>query len=84
MRCHAFALVGWIAHGLFCNVGADPTGSEERWLGGCGSVLRSAVHLSHFSVALGVAVSEVRVFLLREICQGLQLCAEGQPLHVLV
>jgi len=38
MRCHAFVLVGWIAHGLFCNVGADPTGSEERWLGGCGSV----------------------------------------------
>ena len=32
----------------------------------------------------GVAVSEVRVFLLLEICQGLQLCAEGHPLHVLV
>jgi hypothetical protein len=42
------------------------------------------VHLSHFSVALGVAASEVRVFLLREICQGLQLCAEGLSLHGLV
>ena len=77
-------LVGWIAHDLFCSVGADPTRSEERLLGGCGLVLRIAMHLSRFSVALGVAISEVRVFLLREICQGLQLCAEGQPLHVLV
>jgi len=34
--------------------------------------------------AAGVAVSEVRVFLWLEICQGLQLCAEGHPLHVLV
>jgi len=84
MRCHAFVLVGWIAHDLFFSIGADPTGSEERWLGGCGSVLRTAVHLLHFSVALRVAVSKVRVFLLREICQGLRLCAEGQPLRVLV
>ena len=72
MRCHAFVLVGWIAHDLFCSVGADPTRSEERLLGGCGLVLRIAMHLSHFSVALGVAVSEVRVILLREICQGLR------------
>jgi len=84
MCCHAFAMVGWIAHDLFCSVGADPTRSEERLLDGCGLVLRISMHLSHFSVALGVAVSEVRVFLLREICQGLRLCAEGQPLHVLV
>jgi len=84
MRCYAFVSGGWIIHDLFCNVGADPTGNEGRWSGGCGSVLRSALHLSHFSVALGVAVSEVRVFLLLEICQGLQLCAEGLSLHVLV
>jgi len=25
MRCHAFALVGWITHDLFCSVGVDPT-----------------------------------------------------------
>jgi len=42
------------------------------------------VRLSPFSVGLGVVVSGVRVFLLREICQGLQLCAEGHPLLVLV
>ena len=64
-------------------VRADPTRSEERLLGGFGLVLRIAMILSHFSVALGVAVSEVRVFLLREICQGLRLCAEGQLRHVL-
>jgi len=84
MRCRAFALVSWIARDLFCSVGADPTWSEERLLGGFGLVLRNAMRLSHFAVALGVAVSGVHVFLLREICQGLQLCAEGQPRHVLV
>ena len=67
-----FALVSWIAHDLFCLVAADPTMSEERLLGSCGLVLRIAMHLSHFSVALGVSVSEVRVFLLREICRGLR------------
>jgi len=30
MRCHAFVLVGWITHDLFCSAGADPTGSEPR------------------------------------------------------
>ena len=82
MRCRAFVLGGWIVHDLFCNVEVDPTGSEWRWLGGLGSLLRSVLHLSHFSAAVGVAVSEGRVFLLREICQVLQLCAEGLPLDV--
>jgi len=84
MRCHAFVLGGWIVHDLFCNVEADPTENEGRWLGGWGSLLRSVLHLSHFSTAVGVAVSEGRVFLLREIYQVLQLCAEGLSLHVLV
>jgi len=84
MRCHVFVLGGWIVHDLFCNVEADPTGNEERWLGGWGSLLRSVLHLSHFSAAVGVGISEGRVFLLREICQVLQLCAEGLSLHVLV
>jgi len=53
-------------------------------LGGFGLVMRIAMHLSLFYVALGVAVSEVRVFLLREICQGLRLRVEGQLLRMLV
>jgi len=84
MRYHASVLGGRIVHDLFCSVGTGPTESEGRWLGGWGSVVRSALHLSHFSVALDVAVSEVRVSLLLEICQGLLLCAEGLSLHGLV
>ena len=84
MRCRAFVLGGWIVHDLFCNVEVDPTGNERRWLGGWGSLLRSLLPLSHFSGAVGVAVSGGRVFLLREICQGLRLCAGGLSLHVLV
>jgi len=77
MRCHAFVLEGWIVHDLFCNVAADPTGNGGRWLGGCGSVLRSTLHLSHFSVAIGVAVSEVRVFLWLEIRQFILVTSLG-------
>ena len=84
MCCHAFVLGGWIVHGLFCNVEADPTGNEGRWLGGWDSLLRSVLHLSHFAAAVSVGISEGRVFLLREICQVLQWCAEGRSLHVLV
>ena len=45
MRCHAFVLVGWIAHDLFFSIGADPTGSEERWLGGCGQLCAEGLSL---------------------------------------
>ena len=82
MRCRAFVLGDWIVHDLFCIVEVDPTGNEGRWLGGWGSLVRSVLHLSNFSGAVGVAVSGGRVFLLREICQGLRLCAGGLSLHV--